>query len=125
MADRKQTPDILGEILGGETGTTPSASAAKPKPASKPAQARKPVTRDSRSRSKPQQQQWEYMEVIFRDYGGYRPRFINGEEQFSWKQAPVIYEYMNQVGEQGWELTGVGSRNDMEMAAYFKRPKDS
>lgn len=121
MADRKQTPDILGEILGGETSVTPSILAAKPKPT----QTRQRVSRGSSRRSKPLRQQWEYMEVVFRDYGGYRPRFVNGEEQLNWKQAPVIYEYLNQVGEQGWELAGIGSRNDMEMAAYFKRPKDS
>lgn len=119
MADRKQTPDILGEILGGETSPTPSAPAADPKPA------RKPPSRKSSRRSKPKPHTWEYMEVVFRDYGGYRPRFVNGEEQVGWKQAPVIHEYLNQLGEQGWELAAVGSRDNMQMPAYFKRLKRS
>jgi hypothetical protein len=62
------------------------------------------------------------MEVVFRDYGGYRPRYINGLEQPGWKRLPVIHEYLNQIGAQGWELAGVGSRENREMPAYFKRP---
>ena len=122
MADRKQTPDILGEVLVGEAAVPPPAPAPAPEPPSKPAPPRKPpVPRSSRrSKAKPQ---WEYMEIVFRDYGGYRPRYVNGEEQMGWKRAPVIHEYLNQLGEQGWELVGVGGRDDRQMPAYFKRPK--
>jgi len=63
------------------------------------------------------------MEVVFRDYGGYRPRFVNGEEQTGWKRAPLIHNYLNQMGEQGWELVGVGGRHNDQMPAYFKRQK--
>jgi hypothetical protein len=44
------------------------------------------------------------MEVVFRDYGGYRPRYVNGQELRDWKKAPPIHEYLNQLGEEGWEL---------------------
>ena len=125
MADRKQTPDILGEILGGENSPTPSAPVADRKPVPKPASARKAPSRPSSRRAQAKPQVWEYREVVFRDYGGYRPRFINGEEQVNWKQAPVIHEYLNQLGEQGWELVAVSSRDDMQMPAYFKRLKRS
>jgi hypothetical protein len=63
------------------------------------------------------------MEVIFRDYGGYRARYVNGQEQAGWKRAPIIYEHLNQLGEQGWEMVGVGARYKEEMPAYFKRRK--
>jgi hypothetical protein len=46
---------------------------------------------------------------------------VNGEEQSGWKKAPIIHEYLNQLGAQGWQLVGVGSRENYEMPAYFKR----
>jgi hypothetical protein len=64
------------------------------------------------------------MEVVFRDYGGYRPRYVNGQEEAGWKQAPLIHEYLNQLGRQGWELAGVGSRHNEQMPAFFKRRAD-
>jgi hypothetical protein len=63
------------------------------------------------------------MEVVFRDYGGLRPRFVNGEEQPDWKALPVIRDYLNQLGEDGWELAGIGSRHKDQVPTYLKRPK--
>lgn len=119
MADRKQTPDVLSEILGG--GTPESVAPSPPKPA--PVPNRKPAAKKPRQPARPKQAKWEYMEVVFRDYGGYRPRFVNGEEQGGWKRAVLIHEYLNQVGEEGWELVGVGGRHNDQMLAYFKRAK--
>lgn len=115
MASRKQTPDVLGEILGGEP--------AAPPPAPKQPAKRKPSTRQASRRSRAAQPRWEYMEIIYRDYGGYRARFVNGQEQRDWKGMPVIYEHLNELGEAGWELVGVGGRHNDEMPAYFKRRK--
>lgn len=119
MADRKQTPDVLSEILGG--GAPEPVVPPTPRPAAAPT--RKPAARRPRQPSQPKQAKWEYMEVVFRDYGGYRPRFVNGEEQTGWKRAPLIHNYLNQMGEQGWELVGVGGRHNDQMPAYFKRQK--
>lgn len=119
MAERKQTPDVLGEILGGE----PSAPIPEPVPKPKPAPRRRSPTRTSSRKPKAKFEAWEYMEVVFRDYRGYRPRYVNGEEQKEWKKAPLIHEYLNRLGEQGWELAGTGSRHNQEMPAYLKRRK--
>ncbi len=119
MADRKQTPDVLSEILGG--GSPEPMASPPPEPPTKPK--RKPAARKPRQPARPKQARWEYMEVVFRDYGGYRPRFVNGEEQSGWKQAPLIHDYLNQVGEEGWELVGVGGRHNDQMPAYFKRTR--
>jgi hypothetical protein len=125
MADRKQTPDILGEILGGDAPAVPPQpeSVVEPKAPAKPTPAPRQKASTTRRRSKPKPERWEYREVVFRDYGGYRPRYVNGEEQPGWKTAPIIYEYLNQVGDEGWELVGVGGQNDREMPAYFRRRK--
>ena len=123
MADRKQTPDILGEILGGEAGGATTTAAEKPEAKPKQASKRKSTAGTARRRAKSKPQQWEYMEVVFRDYDGYRPRLVNGREQAGWKRATVIHEYLNLLGEQGWEMVAAGSRDDMEMPAYFKRLK--
>ncbi len=119
MADRKQTPDVLGDLLGGGEPAPQPVQTPKPKPAAQP----KPPRQRSRRRTKPSPPRWEYMEVVFRDYGGYRPRYVNGEERADWKKSAIIHEYLNQLGEEGWELVGVGSRHNDEMPTYFKRRK--
>lgn len=119
MADRKQTPDVLGEILGGGPVEPPTPPAAMPQPTPR----RRPAAEKSRRQPRAKHLKWEYMEVIFRDYGGYRPRYVNGQEQQGWKQAPLIHETLNQLGEEGWELVGVGSRHNEQMPTYFKRGK--
>lgn len=137
MADRKQTPDVLGALLGGEPPASRPAPAPKAQaPAKAPAEPSTPVEakaparpkqspspRKTTRRSRAKQPQWEYMEVVFRDYGGYRPRYKDGQEQRGWKQAALIHEYLNQLGQEGWELVGVGGRHNDEMPAYFKRSK--
>jgi hypothetical protein len=123
MAKRKETPDVLSEILGGEPAVPAPAPADPPKAKPKaPAKRRTPAKRSSRT-AKPKRQAWEYQEVVFRDYDGFRPRYVNGEELADWKDGPHIHEYLNQLGAEGWELAGVGSKNNREMPAYLKRIK--
>ena len=123
MANRKETPDVLSEILGGEPAARQPARAAPPKAKPKtPPKRRAPAKRASRP-SRPKRQNWEYQEVVFRDYGGFRPRYVNGEELAGWKDGPTIHEYLNQLGSDGWELAGVGSQNNREMPVYLKRIK--
>jgi hypothetical protein len=65
------------------------------------------------------------MEVVFRDYAGYRPRRVNGEELARWKEGPAILQYLNQLGDEGWELVATGGGDGKEMLAYFKRQRKS
>ena len=123
MASRKETPDVLSEILGGEPAAPTPAPAVAPKEKPKaPPKRRTPAKRASRP-TKPKRQIWEYQEVIFRDYGGFRPMCVNGEELAGWKEGPRIHEYLNQLGEDGWEVAGVGSKHNREMPVYLKRIK--
>ncbi len=130
---RKETPDVLGEVLAG-LGETPAVAAP---PAAPPA----PAPRKQRSARAPKEKAtapeppalaapraWDYLVVSFSEYRGWRPRFINGQEVRNWMHAPLIHDYLAQLGEDGWEMTGAGGGKAMYGAsdyyqAFFKRPK--
>jgi hypothetical protein len=108
MSSRKETPDILGDILGGVRAypspvDEPGPLAAAPEPA-------RPI-------------EWEYREVVFRDYRGWRARSVNGRELGDWKTSPTVVEYLEQAGDDGWELVSMSDRYNNQKEAYFKRPK--
>ena len=138
---RKETPDVLGELLGnlGEApALTPAAPAEPPKSSPKKKAAPKKETAARPAKSKPAAQtepapapaprEWDYLVVSFSDYRGWRPRFINGQEVRNWMHAPLIHDYLAQLGEDGWEMAGAGGgkalygSND-HYQAFFKREK--
>ena len=51
-------------------------------------------------------QTWEYSFVFatVTNDGEFRPRFANDEELDDWQLGPTMYEFANQLGENGWEL---------------------
>jgi hypothetical protein len=126
MADRKQTPDILTEVM---SGTLP-ALAHKPVEVNNP-----PVLKPTRSSKRVSKSPggtrgtlWEYQLVSFQDYRGYRPRFVNGAEINNWMDAPLTHEYLNQMAEQGWELAAASCGQRMyglsdTRQLYFRRPR--
>lgn len=70
---------------------------------------------------------WEYLVVSFQEYKGWRPRYRNGEKIANWEEQPLLHDLLNQLGAQGWEMTGAsagralyGSRDEYQI--YFKRP---
>ncbi len=65
-------------------------------------------------------QKWEYLHVIAWDLGKWRyvPRFVNRKEVPNWEKGTDIFEFANQLGEQGWELV---SGTDF-IHLVFKRP---
>ena len=111
MSSRKQeVPDILGELLGG------------PRPVAAPQPPAEPVAVPA-APAPAAPVEWEYREVIFRDYRGWRARLVNGVEVGDWKSAPTLVEYLEQAGHEGWELVSMGDRHNNHKEAYFKRPK--
>lgn len=126
MNQRKETPDVLSEILGG--GVSPPATTQSPPLPAKPKSARKPrraSTSQSRSTSPVK---WEYIVASFQDHKGWRPRYLNGVELDQWMDGPLMHEYIDRRGEEGWELTTACSGmklyglND-KFQLFFKRPK--
>lgn len=54
-----------------------------------------------------------------------RPHFINGQELRDWERGPTIYEFANQMGEQGWELVSFSYQGEYpQPSMVFKRPKE-
>lgn len=68
-------------------------------------------------------QKWEYMYVEV-DFGSDKPKRVNGQELRDWKKIPHISMFINELGEQGWELVGYFNqmRNTLN-PMVFKRPK--
>lgn len=105
MVERKQTPDVLAQVLGGG----PS-SPALPLGSAAPALG---VT-------------WEVEIVTCQDARGWRPRFINGKELSRWMDGPLVHDYVNTRGAEGWELAGATAMGRFYGAAdglqlWFKR----
>ena len=109
--DRKETPDILGQILGGP----PPDQAAAPTPSA--------TLKKAASGS-----QWEYLTISFQDQQGWRGRYADGEELDNWDKGPLIHELFDALGEAGWELFTVTAKDHLygradALQAFFKRAK--
>lgn len=76
---------------------------------------------------------WEYLTVEFYRHnkagslvaqGKYHPRWINGEELEDWKELPTFHDYLEGLGEKGWELAGNGPSRPHAVCCVFKREFD-
>ena len=128
MAERKQTPDILGEILSGSgTGdqvpgpaVQSSVTAVPPQPIRTPRPVSAPKVTNKAH--------WEYLVVSFHKQNGWRARFVNGRELKEWTQGPQLHAVLDQLGADGWELVSVTKTEPLygtmdRVQAYFKRVK--
>ncbi len=129
MSNRKETPDVLGELLGGgveesaPVAATVDASAAKPKKSPAPRRAKAPATGAPPVSPPPPPPQWEYLEVTFREVRGWRPQIVNGRELARWKEKPVLQAYLAELGAEGWELVTLTEPRHYQRDAYLKRIK--
>ncbi len=68
-------------------------------------------------------QKWQYLYVEV-DFGSSKPKLINGQELRDWKKQPHISVFMEQMGDQGWELIGFFNQGyNTTNPMIFKRPK--
>ena len=125
MAERKQTPDVLADILGAAPpiGAPTSATASPPtrSPSRSPAPAQKTQRAEHGSR-------WKYRVVSFQDYHGWRPRYENGVEIVGWMRGPLLHDFLDQAGEEGWELAAASAGESLygssdKRQLYFKHPE--
>jgi hypothetical protein len=70
--------------------------------------------------------EWEYLFLTTGVAGGIlRPHTQDGRELDNWRKSPPVYEYVHELGAQGWEMVNhsfpsCGSYPSM----VFKRPKE-
>jgi len=69
-------------------------------------------------------QKWEYLTVTRRDSKGiYYPHLVNGQELRNWNVGANLYDYLNHLGDQGWELVASTSLSGWTEGFILKRPK--
>lgn len=66
---------------------------------------------------------WEYLVILASNTGGSEnrlaPQVENGRLIKDWQKGPNIYEYINELGEAGWELV----TTETPTRYVFKRQK--
>ncbi len=129
MPERKQTPDVLGEILGevANAGSPVAEAPVRRAPARHPAQ---PAGAPNSELKTPNSKLicWDHRIVSFQNYRGWRPRYVDGVEAAEWMAGPLLQDYLNEMGAQGWEVAGAASGHPLYGSAdayqvIFKRPK--
>ena len=135
MSNRKPTPEILDDVLGLAEDDElvveiPVFQPAPPAPRTRAPRQKAQFTPAGES-SEPllpapliiKPVEWEYREVVLRDYRGWRVRFVDGREARNWKEGPTLLEYLETAGKEGWELVSMSDRHHNQKEAYLKRAK--
>lgn len=67
---------------------------------------------------------WEYIEVTapMRDDGKSVRIYLNGIEALSESTSSALYEYLNRLGADGWEMINFAFYPNKTAFYYFKRP---
>lgn len=70
---------------------------------------------------------WQYLFLTAAWDGGWRPRWVNDAELPDWNTGPSLFSYVDQLGEEGWELVltpdWVGAPDSQARRMVFKRQK--
>jgi len=130
MSERKQTPDILAEILsGGAASAAEDLESARPAPAppakpktARPAQPKRAATQPATKTASA----WEHRLASFQEYKGWRLRYIDGKEVKDWFAAPLLHEYLDLLAGEGWQVAAACSGQAMfghadKYQVFFKR----
>jgi hypothetical protein len=141
MAERKETPDVLADILGADVpapdlgtplpiGRITELPPRRPAPRRSAQQATKPQSKPLAEPARPAATPpaWIYETVSFQDAHGWRPRYINGKEVRNWMGGPLLHDYVNQRGNDGWELVAAAAGQSLygtsdRYQLYIRRPQ--
>ena len=66
---------------------------------------------------------WEYIEVTapMREDGKSVRIYLNGEETLPESMASVLYDYLNKLGDEGWEMVNFAFHPNRTAFYYFRR----
>lgn len=66
---------------------------------------------------------WEYIEVTapMRDDNQSVRIYLNGEETIPESQKPALYDFLNKLGKEGWEMVNFAFYPNRTAFYYFKR----
>jgi hypothetical protein len=69
-------------------------------------------------------QKWEYVEVTAPLRDDYKSVhiYLNGTEALPESKTSVLYDYLNKLGKEGWELVNFAFHPHGTLFYYFKRP---
>jgi hypothetical protein len=72
-------------------------------------------------------QRWEYRYVSggIVGTGGLSLSYVDGERPPSELMELSFSDYLQRLGNEGWELVGIDHEGEYARTAYFKRPKES
>ena len=67
---------------------------------------------------------WEYIEVTasMREDGKAVRMYLNGVEALPEASSSVLYDYLNKLGSEGWEMINFAFYPNRTAFYYFKRP---
>jgi hypothetical protein len=68
-------------------------------------------------------QKWDYLFVVVQEN---LPRYVNGEQLPDWKKGQSIFQFVKQLGVEGWELVSAPmvSFRFQDASLIFKRPAE-
>jgi hypothetical protein len=135
MSERKQTPDILSEILGGEAASPEvgDLEGVRPQPAKPPAtpqrlaQSRRPASAKPAASAARSAKGWQLQVASFQERNGWRLRYVDGKEVAGWLSNPLLHEYIALQAAQGWQVAAACSGQPMfgladKYQVFLQRP---
>lgn len=133
MSDRKQTPDVLADLLGGEMSRDVSDDFLIPAAPARPRLPKHTTPSEPQTIRAPRDVParllmcWEHRVASFQQHKGWRLRYLDGVQVQNWASGPRLHETIATLAADGWQVAGVCSGEALfglldKYQVFFKRP---
>jgi len=127
MSERKQTPDILAEILGGEEEVIRPQPAKPPAAPKRLAQSRRSAPAKPAASAARSAKGWQLQVASFQERNGWRLRYVDGKQVADWLSSPLLHEYIALQAAEGWQVAAACSGQSMfgvadKYQVFLQRP---